>query len=337
MTAAPAPIQTEAARRDIDHGVRVLEIEARAVAALAASLGDDFAAAVETLYAIKGRVIITGMGKSGHVARKIAATMASVGTPSHFVHPAEASHGDLGMVTEADAVIALSNSGETAELADIIAYTRRFNIPLIAITSRAGSTLDTRADITLLLPPEPEACPMGLAPTTSTTLMLALGDALAVALLERLGFTSTDFRTFHPGGKLGKSLMLVKDLMHGATELPLVKPEASLEQVLATMSAGGFGCAGVIDENGLLTGIVTDGDLRRHILTSRKPGGAFAENAAELMTVNPKTVTPGQIAGEALAVMDRHKIASLFVVASAEDRRPIGLLQTYDCLRAGLA
>lgn len=337
MTAIPAIIQPEAARRDIDHGVRVLEIEARAVAALGAGLGDNFAAAVETLHACQGRVIVTGMGKSGHVARKIAATFASVGTPAHFVHPAEASHGDLGMITERDAVIALSNSGETAELADTIAYTRRFNIPLIAITSRAGSTLDTRADITLLLPPEPEACPMGLAPTTSTTLMLALGDALAVALLERLNFTPTDFRTFHPGGKLGKSLMLVKDLMHGPAELPLVSPAASLEQVLATMSAGGFGCAGVTDEQGRLIGIVTDGDLRRHILASRKAGGAFAETAGELMTPRPKTITPGQIAGEALALMDRHKIATLFVVETPEDPRPIGLLQTYDCLRAGLA
>ncbi|TAN71963.1 MAG: KpsF/GutQ family sugar-phosphate isomerase, partial [Magnetospirillum sp.] len=298
--------------------------------ALAAGLGAEFLKAVELLEGAKGRVAVTGMGKSGHIARKIAATMASTGRTAFYIHPAEASHGDLGMVTGDDAVIALSNSGETPELGDILAYTRRFDIPLIGITARAGSTLATTADVALVLPPIPEACPMGLAPTTSTTMMLALGDALAVTLLERKGFTAADFKVFHPGGQLGQRLLKVADLMHAADQLPLVTLDTTMAEVLLVMTAKSLGCAGVIAADGRLAGIVTDGDLRRHM----RPD-LLSLSAADAMTKGPKTVGPNLLAAEALRIMNTKAITSLFVVG--DDGRPVGALHVHDCLRAGVA
>jgi arabinose-5-phosphate isomerase len=327
-----APADPQVAAHDIATAKQVLEAEAQALTVLAASLDGAFAAAVERIAQIRarhGRVVVTGMGKSGIVGRKIAATLASTGTPAFFVHPAEASHGDLGMITVHDAVLALSNSGETSELSDVTAYTHRWRIPLLAITSRGNSTLALRADHVLLLPPVGEACPLGLAPTTSTTMMLALGDALAVALLERHDFSPADFQTFHPGGKLGKSLLRVLDLMHGVDTLPLARPEQAMPDVLAIISRAGFGCAGVADAEGRLVGVITDGDLRRHMdeRLIHKPASA-------VMSPTPKTIGPEKLAAEALALMDRHKIATLFVTDALG--RPVGLLQTYDCLRAGL-
>jgi len=307
----------------------VLETEAKAVAALADRLDDRFVAALDRLAGASGRVIVTGMGKSGHVARKIAATLASTGTPALFVHPAEASHGDLGMVTRADVVLALSNSGETAELNDIIEHASRFRIPLIAIVGRAPSTLADRADVALVLPEMPEACPNGMAPTTSTTMALALGDALAVALMRRSGFTGVDFKLLHPGGSLGSRLRTVADLMHGADEMPLVAADAAMDQAILEMSAKSFGCVGVVDGGGALIGIITDGDLRRNMA-----GDLLARPAAEVMTANPKVVGPRRLAAEALWIMSTRSITSLFVV---EDARPIGILHLHDCLRAGIA
>ena len=309
---------------------RVLDTEARALDSLAAGLDGPFLQAVTLIERAPGRVIVTGMGKSGHVARKIAATMASTGCPAFYVHPAEASHGDLGMVTRDDAVMALSNSGETPELGDIIAYTRRFEIGLIGITSRDGSSLATASDVALVLPANPEACPMGLAPTTSTTMMLALGDALAVTLLERKGFTAADFKVFHPGGKLGQRLLKVADLMHGGEGLPLVGAEAAMADVLLVMTAKSLGCAGVVNADGRLAGILTDGDLRRHMSPD-----LLGRKAAEVMTASPRTVPPNLLAAEALRQMNERSITSLFVVES--DGRPVGVLHVHDCLRAGLA
>ncbi|BAE52737.1 KpsF/GutQ family sugar-phosphate isomerase [Paramagnetospirillum magneticum] len=309
---------------------RVLDTEARALDSLAASLDGPFLQAVTLIERAPGRVIVTGMGKSGHVARKIAATMASTGCPAFYVHPAEASHGDLGMVTRDDAVVALSNSGETPELGDIIAYTRRFEIGLIGITSRHGSTLATASDVALVLPANPEACPMGLAPTTSTTMMLALGDALAVTLLERKGFTAADFKVFHPGGQLGQRLLKVADLMHGGDGLPLVGAEAKMAEVLLVMTAKSLGCAGVVTPDGRLAGILTDGDLRRHMSPD-----LLTAKAAEVMTASPRTVPPNLLAAEALRQMNERSITSLFVVEG--DGRPVGVLHVHDCLRAGLA
>ncbi len=313
---------------DIISARRVLETEASALTALAASLGEAFLRAVSTLAGVGGRVVVSGMGKSGHVGRKIAATFASTGTPAIFVHPGEASHGDLGMIAPVDGVLALSNSGETSELSDIVDYTRRFALPLIAITARAESTLARAADVALILPPIPEACPMGLAPTTSTTMMLALGDALAVTLLERKGFTAADFKVFHPGGKLGQRLLKVADLMHGGQTMPLVSPEAVMAEVLPIMTAKSLGCAGVVEDNRLI-GVVTDGDLRRHM------GARLTmQTAREVMTPRPQTVLPSLLASEALRIMNAKSITSLFVV---EDGAPVGLLHIHDLLRAGVA
>jgi arabinose-5-phosphate isomerase len=309
---------------------RVLDTEARALDSLSAGLGAPFLAAVGLIERASGRVIVTGMGKSGHVARKIAATLASTGCPAFYVHPAEASHGDLGMVTGDDAVMALSNSGETSELGDIIAYARRFEIPLIGITSRGASTLATASDVALVLPDNPEACPMGLAPTTSTTMMLALGDALAVTLLERKGFTAADFKVFHPGGKLGQRLLKVADLMHGGDGLPLVSPDTVMSDVLLVMTAKSLGVAGVVDAAGRLAGVLTDGDLRRHMSAD-----LLGRRAAEVMTGSPRTVPPNLLAAEALRQMNARAITSLFVVEA--DGRPVGVLHVHDCLRAGLA
>lgn len=316
------------ASADLASARRVLAIEAAALTALADSLGDAFVAACDTLAGVVGRVVVSGMGKSGHVGCKIAATLASTGTPSFFVHPAEASHGDLGMITTHDAVVALSNSGETPELSDIIAFTRRFEIPLIGITSRAASTLAVESDVALVLPPMPEACSIGLAPTTSTTMMLALGDALAVALLDRRGFSAADFRVFHPGGQLGRRLLKVADIMHGGHGLPLVSPQAGMTEVILEMTAKSLGCVGVVGDDGLLAGIITDGDLRRHLRAD-----LMSQPAIEVMTRNPKTVLPSLLAAEALRVMNEKSITSLFVV---EDGRPLGVLHVHDLLRAGV-
>ncbi|RDD61528.1 KpsF/GutQ family sugar-phosphate isomerase [Ferruginivarius sediminum] len=309
---------------------RVLSIEGDSLKALAAALDGSFVAAVEALLAATGRVVVTGMGKSGHVARKIAATLSSTGTPALYVHPGEASHGDLGMIAEGDAVVALSNSGNTSELSDVIAYTRRFGITLIAMTARRGSTLAKEADCVLLLPEAEEACPMGLAPTTSTTLMLALGDALAVALLERKQFSSSDFQLLHPGGTLGRRLLRVDDIMHGGDELPLTTPETPMRDAIIIMTTRRFGCVGVTGEDGRLMGIVTDGDLRRHMNAD-----LLSQSVAEVMTAEPKTIRQRALAAEALGLMNRQAITSLFVVA--DNGRPAGILHIHDCLRAGIA
>ncbi len=319
----------EAAKGDLEVARRVLRDEIRGLESLASSLDRAFALVVGLIAAAKGRVVVTGLGKSGHVARKIAATLASTGTPAQFVHPVEASHGDLGMIGGEDALLALSNSGESPEFADIIAYSRRFKIPLVAITSGKGSTLAEAADAVLLLPQVAEACPLGLAPTTSTTMMMSLGDALAIALLERKGFTPVDFRIFHPGGRLGRTLLRVGDIMHGALEVPLVGPSAPMSEAILVMTAKSFGCVGVRDEKGRLIGIITDGDLRRH-MNDR----LLARLAAEIMHHEPKTIARGALAAEALGVMNRSAITSLFVVD--EECRPIGFLHMHDCLRAGV-
>ncbi len=315
--------------RDVESARRVLRLEAEGLGALAESIGDSFVAALDLLSGATGRVIVTGMGKSGHVARKIASTMASTGTPALYVHPGEASHGDLGMITRKDVVLALSNSGETQELRDLLEYTRRFFIPLIAVTGRAGSTLDETADVSLILPSSPEACPMGLAPTTSTTASLALGDALAVALLERRGFSPQDFRVLHPGGKLGSSLIRVADLMHVGESLPLCQSDMPMAEAILIITAKSFGCVGVVDEVGRLLGVITDGDLRRHM--GRE---LLDQPAAAVMTPNPKFIRPAALAAEGLAVMNQYSITGLFVV---DGERPVGILHIHDCLRAGIA
>ena len=306
----------------------MLKLEADGIIALSNALDDRLTAALDILAGITGRVIVTGMGKSGHVARKIAATLASTGTPAHFVHPGEASHGDLGMIARDDAVIALSNSGNTRELYDLFEYTRRFSIPLIAITSGADSTMSDVADIAFILPPVPEGCPMGLAPTTSTTMALALGDAIAVALLERQGFSTTDFRVLHPGGQIGSSLQRVSDLMHSGENLPVIAGDARMSDAVLSMTAKHFGCVGVLDENGSLQGVITDGDLRRHMSDA-----LLGKTAQEVMTSNPATIRPAALGAEALSLMNERSITSLFVM---EDGRPVGILHIHDCLRAGI-
>lgn len=319
---------TTDAAEDLARMARVLRMEAEALTAMAGALGPDHARALEILHAATGRVIVTGVGKSGHVGRKIAATFASTGTPALFVHATEASHGDLGMVREGDVCLAISNSGETSELADVITYTRRFSIPLVAITGRAGSTLDSQADVTLLLPDAPEACPIGVAPTTSTTATLALGDALAVALMEKRGFAREDFQLFHPGGKLGAQLLPVSKLMHAGEALPLLAPGTPMREGLVTMSAKGFGLAGVV-EDGRLAGIITDGDLRRNM------DRLLDSTAGEVATPDPRTVGPDTLASEALGMLNAAKISALFVVDDAG--AVLGLVHIHDCLRAGVA
>jgi arabinose-5-phosphate isomerase len=307
-------------------GRRVIRREAGALDTLADTLGDSFAAAVSLLMAAEGRVIASGMGKSGHIARKIAATFASTGTPAHFVHPAEASHGDLGMVAQGDVLIVLSNSGETTELADILAHAKRFGIPLIGVAGRAGSTLMRQADVAILLPEVPEACEQGIVPTTSTTMTLALGDALAIALMEHRAFTPEHFRMLHPGGKLGARLLRVRDLMHA--DPPLVAEGTPMGEALLTITRSGFGVTGVTGADGQLVGIVTDGDLRRHL------DGLLSHTAGQVMTPGPRTIAPDALAGEALAVMNDRKITCLLVTEGAD--RAIGILHVHDCLRAGV-
>jgi arabinose-5-phosphate isomerase len=311
-------------------GRRVLAQEADALSSQARNLGQPFVDSVDTLFAARGRIICTGMGKSGHVARKMAATFASTGSPAFFVHPAEASHGDLGMVTEGDVIVALSKSGETREFADILAYAKRFHIPLIGITAQPGSALGQAADIVLKLADAAEATAEVNAPTTSTTLQIALGDALAVALLERRGFKPTDFHIFHPGGKLGAMLRTTGSLMHGAHELPLVHRGAGMRETLLVMTEKRWGIVGVTGHDGRLVGAITDGDLRRHI------DGLLDHTAGEVMTPGPKkTVPPEMLASEALALMSDPPpaVTVLFVV---DDGRPVGILHVHDILRAGV-
>jgi arabinose-5-phosphate isomerase len=309
-------------------GQRVIRREAGALETLAEGLDGNFTKAVTLLMAAKGRVIVSGMGKSGHIARKIAATFASTGTPAHFVHPAEASHGDLGMVAEGDVLIVLSNSGETPELADILAHAKRFGIPLIGVASREGSTLMRQSTVGILLPKVPEACETGIVPTTSTTMTLALGDALAIALMEHRAFTPEHFRMFHPGGKLGARLLKVQDLMH--KDPPLVAVDLPMGEALLEITRRGYGVVGVTDPKGELQGIITDGDLRRHL------DGLMSHRAGEVMTPNPRTIGPEALAGEALALMNDRKITCLLVTAP-DSRKAIGILHVHDCLRAGVA
>lgn len=318
-----------AASRTLDVARSVLRTESQALAAMADRIEDSFERAVDLLFAASGRIVATGMGKSGLVARKVASTLASTGSPALFVHPGEASHGDLGMLTHNDAVIALSNSGETVELADIVAHCKRFSIPLIGITANTKSSLAEASDAALILPPAPEACPLGLAPTTSTTMMIALGDALAVALLERRGFSADDYRTLHPGGKLGRRLLRVGDLMHSGEEIPIVAPTTRMDEAILVMTAKRFGCVGIVDPAGSLLGVITDGDLRRHMAA-----GLLNLNARDVMTAQPRTIRPDALAAEALREMNESSITSLFVTAGD---RPVGILHIHDCLRAGVA
>ncbi|MBQ1204073.1 MAG: KpsF/GutQ family sugar-phosphate isomerase [Loktanella sp.] len=309
---------------------RVILQEAEALQALSAQLDRSFADAVQLLLDAKGRVIVTGMGKSGHIARKIAATLASTGTPAHFVHPAEASHGDLGMMTRGDVVLVLSNSGETPELADIVAYSRRFGIPMIGVASRTDSTLIQQADVGLILPQLGEACGTGIVPTISTTMTLALGDALAIALMEHRAFTPENFRDFHPGGKLGARLSKVSDLMHRDAAIPLVHLDTPMSDVLLTITQKGFGVAAVLNAQDQLAGIVTDGDLRRHMQ------GLLDLTAGEVMTADPMTVSPQALAEEAVNLMNSRKITCLFALEPAQKGHVAGILHIHDCLRAGI-
>ncbi len=298
------------------------------LAALDDGLGQSFVAAMEILRKATGRVILSGVGKSGHIARKTAATLASTGTPAMFVHPTEASHGDLGTITPNDVIIVLSNSGETVELKDIIAYSRRFAVPLIAITADKNSTAAKTADVALSIPKAPEACPIGLAPTTSTTMQLALGDALAISLLEDKGFTASDFQRFHPGGRLGAALAHARDFMHTGDKLPLAPAVMEMSRALIIMTEKSFGCLGVVDEAGRLAGIITDGDLRR-----KMGANLLAQTTGEVMTRDPKVVSPDTLAQSALEMLNSAKITSLFVV---EAGLPVGILHVHDLLRLGV-
>lgn len=316
---------------DLIEARRVLHLEAEALCQLAQSLDGIFEEVLDLLMRTKGRVIFSGIGKSGHIAHKIASTFSSTGTPAFFVHPSEASHGDLGMITQEDTLIILSYSGDTAELSDMISYAKRFAISLIAITRKQESLLAKAADYTLLLPSAPEACPMGLAPTTSTTLMLALGDALAVALLKRKEFSEKDFKKFHPGGRLGKKLLHVSDLMRPYDALPLVTPDTLMSDALVEMTEKGFGCIGVLDGRKKLIGIITDGDLRRHMSPS-----LLSQRVEEIMTEAPQTIFSSSLAVEASGLMNRQSITSLFVLEQTT-KQLVGLLRLHDCLREGLA
>ncbi len=313
--------------------IRTLKVAAEGLQALEAALlngmRQPFAKALELIHAAPGRVVVTGMGKSGHIGTKIAATLASTGTPSFFVHPAEASHGDLGMITRDDVVLALSWSGETAEMRNIVFYSRRFRIPFIAVTAGADSTLATSADVALILPKVEEACPHGLAPTTSTLIQLALGDALAIALLEARGFTVDDFLRFHPGGSLGANLQHVADVMHRGKRLPLAPLGTPMREALLLISQKGFGCLGITDPKGRLIGIITDGDLRRHLT-----GDILERPVEEVMTRNPKTIGPDALVASALDILNDAQITALLVV---ENQRPVGIIHMHDLLRSGVA
>jgi arabinose-5-phosphate isomerase len=332
MTGAIAVARPDTSPPDLDVARTVLRTEAAGLQALAAGLTGGFARAVDLLAGATGRVVVSGMGKSGHVARKIAATLASTGTPALFVHPAEASHGDLGMIVAGDAVLALSYSGETAELADLVGHSRRFALPLVAITAHGESALARAADVALVLPRAAEACPMGLAPTTSTTMQMALGDAIAVAMLTRRGFTEADFHQFHPGGRLGSRLKRAAELMHTGDSVPLAPPDTAMDRALLLMTEKRFGCLGVVDAAGRLIGIVTDGDLRRAMGPD-----LLLRHVADIMTTAPRTIAPDALAAEALHVMNARDrpITALFVVDP--QGRPVGILHIHDLLRAGVA
>jgi arabinose-5-phosphate isomerase len=317
----------------IQSGLRALEAEAGGITALAAAmqsgLGDAFVAAADLIRAARGRVVVSGMGKSGHIGRKIAATLSSTGTPSLFVHPAEASHGDLGMVTPDDVIMALSWSGETVELKNLIDYSRRFRIGLIAITADRNSTLGQAADVVLHLPQTREACPHNLAPTTSSLMQLALGDALAIALLESRGFTALDFRALHPGGRLGAALTFVRDIMHKREAMPVALLGTRMSEAIVEMSAKRFGCIGIVDGSDRLLGIITDGDLRRHMRVD-----LLDANVEDVMTRGPITVRADQLASEVLEILNSSKITALFVV---DQMKPVGIVHLHDLLRAGVA
>lgn len=314
----------------LDTARRVIRTEADALVVLADSLDDRFRQAVDLLIATRGRVIVTGIGKSGHIAKKIAATLASTGTPAQFVHPAEASHGDLGMITADDVVLAISNSGEAPELANLIAYSRRFAIPLIGITSREGSSLGAQCDVILLLPQLAEACGTGVVPSTSTTMTLAMGDAVAIALMENRAFTAEHFRDFHPGGKLGARLSRVSDLMHTGDALPLVSIDAPMSDALMAMSSKSFGVVIITNADGTLAGIITSGDLGRHL------NGLMDKTARDVMTANPVTIAPEALAEKAVGIMNTRKITCLLVIDPKGPDVPTGLLHIHDCLRVGL-
>lgn len=311
--------------------LRTLDAEAEGLVALKAALGNGlgppFSAAVSLIKEALGRVIVSGIGKSGHIGRKIAATLASTGTPSFFVHPSEAAHGDLGMVTPNDVLLAISWSGETVELANLITHSRRFSVPMISITSRAASALGQHSDIVLELPSAREACPHGLAPTTSTTMQLAIGDCLAIALLEARGFTAGDFKLIHPGGSLGARLKYVGDIMHTGTRVPLVRETEPMAVALVTMTGLSFGCLGIVNDAGALVGVITDGDLRRHM-----GPGLHTATAVKIMTKKPKTVSPKTLVSAALEMIQAARITALFVV---EDGKPVGIVHVHDLLRIG--
>jgi arabinose-5-phosphate isomerase len=306
---------------------RVLSIEADALAYLAHHLPKDFTAAVTAILESPGRVIVSGIGKSGHIGRKLAATLASTGTPSYFVHATEASHGDLGMIGSEDVCILISNSGETSELRDIVYHTQRFSIPMIGISSNENSTLMKAANYRLTLPKQPEACPIGMAPTTSTTLTLALGDALAVALMEQRGFVAEDFGIYHPGGKLGAQMLTVADLMHGGEAIPFLDRNSSMADVLLVMTSKGFG-VGVLVDDGIISGIITDGDLRRNM------AGLMERRAMDIASPDPLTILPECLAPEALAQMNARKVN--VVIVADENGKPFGVLHIHDLLRAGV-
>lgn len=314
----------------LKQGRYVLNLEADALKSVADNLGDSFIQAVHLIYNTKGRVIVTGMGKSGHVGKKIAATLASVGTPAFFVHPAEASHGDLGMFTTDDVILALSYSGESKELADVIAYSRRFNIKLICMVGNDQSTLAKASDIVICYPPFKEACSFGMAPTTSTTVSLAMGDALAMTLLEMKGFSKEQYGIRHPGGKLGALLLKVSELMAKEDELPLVSDESTMSDTLVEMTKKKLGCVGVINKQGELIGMVTDGDLRRHISPD-----LLAHKTSEVMTSNPHVIEDeNMLAVEAVRLLNEYKITNIFVL---NGKKPVGLLHIHQCLAAGVA
>jgi arabinose-5-phosphate isomerase len=320
---------TEDAQATLASARRVLETEIGGIRALSAALDEGFARAVDLIAAASGRVIVTGMGKSGHIANKIASTLASTGTPSQYVHPGEASHGDLGMITADDVVIALSNSGETAELTDIVAYAKLKRIPLISVTGKTDSALSNAADVPLVMPESPEACPLSLAPTTSTTVMLALGDAIAVTLLERRGFSPEDFRMLHPGGQLGSRLTMASDVMRSGDEMPLVNLTTPMTETIIEMTAKRFGCVGVLSDAGRLIGIITDGDLRRNM-----EDDILAMTAGEVMTPDPKAVSENILTAQVLAMMNENQITTYFVVT---ERIPVGIIHIHDVLRKGLS
>ncbi len=318
--------------QDISCAKRTIDKEVDALRTLEASFNQTLSSALDLMQKAQGRIIVTGMGKSGHIGRKIAATLASTGTPSFFVHPAEASHGDLGMFTEKDVVLAISNGGESKELSDILVFCKRYGIPLIAMTKNPESSLGKAGDILLKLPDNGEACPLGMAPTSSTTATLVLGDVLAVCLMERKGFSKLDYKKRHPGGKLGAMLQKVSDLMHKGDEIPLVKETASMQEALLTMTSKMLGCVGIIDESGKLEGIITDGDLRRCMSAD-----IMSKKVSDVMTQNPKVIAPDVMAVEALNMMNNtgKGITQLFVLD--EDKKPIGIIHIHDCLRAGVA